>query len=442
MFKNKWRLLSLALIGVIGIIAGTIYAAHHGGTEVRILGIRHDDGRVEVALQQANDDGTWGDRIRPEYRIIPAEVTGRWLHSSPVSVEAAHDDGMMEDSMSDDGHDHDHEHEHDDDAMPDVAMPEAPAELYCIIHHGTDSDPFWTTFNLVAQQNAAELGLTNVEISGEPDVADHAAAIDDCVDRGALGIASSIPELEGLKDSLVAARQSGAFLVTFNSGADVAGHVGSTIHYGLDDRSAGELAGLEFNEAGATGTVLCVIHEEVNIGLQDRCEGLESTYGGSVERVQLPAGSLTDPMVSGRAIGEALVANQAAGVLVLNAELINTAVGAVQFLQSDALVGAVGRSEESLVMVYEGQLLFAIADGSLAQASHVMLSLKNVDSSPSARAMLALTAAQAPETTTMLIRPLVLDKDYIDNLPPTWMDQVCALAMQFAPEQAPSFCEQ
>ena len=432
MSKNKWRLVSLALIGVIGIIAGAVYAASNGGTEVRILGIRHDDGRVEVALQQANDDGTWGERIRPEYRIIPADVTGQWLHSSPVSVHVAHaDDGMMEDSMM-------------DDKMPEVAMPgdDAPAELYCIVHHGADNDPFWTNFNLVAAQNAAELGLTNVEISGEPDVADHAAAIDDCVARGALGIASSIPDLAGLQESLTAARTSGAFLVTFNSGADVAGQVGSTIHYGLDDRAAGELAGAEFNEAGATGTVLCVIHEEVNIGLKDRCDGLESTYGGTVERVQLPAGSLTDPMVSGRAIGEALVANQAAGVLVLNAELINTAIGAVRFLQSDALVGAVGRSDASLVQVYEGHLLFAIADGSLAQASHVMLSLKNVDSSPSIRAMLALTAAQAPETTTMLIRPLVLDRAYIDNLPPTWMDQVCALAMQFAPEQAPSFCNQ
>ena len=412
MLHNHWRLVSLALMVVIGVIAGAVYAAQSGETEVRILGIRHDDGRVEVALQQANPDGSWGERISPEQRIMPADVTNRWLRSSPITLQV------------------------EADAMPEIPMPTDPdpAELYCIVHHGADNDPFWNTFTLVAQQNAAELGLSNVEIHGKPGVAEQAAAIMDCVDRGALGIASSIPDLAGLQEALTSARTSGTFLVTFNSGAELAGQVGSTIHYGLDDRAAGELAGREFSAAGATGTVLCVIHEEVNVGLQDRCDGLESTYGGAVERVLIPAGSLTDPIASGTAIGQAVVANQAAGVLVLNAELINTAIGAVQFLGSDALVGAVGRSDASLVLVYEGQLLFAIGDGSLEQASHVVLAMKNVDSSPSARAMLQLTASQAPETTTMLIRPLVLNQDYIDRLPTDWQDQVCALAAQFAPE--------
>ena len=241
---------------------------------------------------------------------------------------------------------------------------------------------------------------------------------------------------------LTAARTSGAFLVTFNSGADVAGLVGSSIHYGLDDRGAGELAGREFNEAGATGAVLCVIHEEVNIGLQDRCDGLESTYAGSVERVTLPAGSLSDHAAAGTAMGEAIGEHQAVGVLVLNPTLAQVAIGTVSTLGSEAMIGSIGRSQFSLVQVYEGQMLFAIDDGDLAQASHVMLALKNVDSSPSIRAMLALTATQAPETTTMLIHPIVLNQAYIDNQPAGWQQQICALATQIAPDQAPSFCNQ
>ena len=426
MSQHKWKLVSLALIGVIGIIAGAVFAAGHGDAEVRVSTIRHADGTVEVGVQQRDADGGWGERSLPEARYLQPDVIGRWQHSSPIAVTVAQeDDGMMDDSMS------------------DVSMPDdGPGELYCVIHHGSDTDPFWTTFNLVAAQNAHELGLTNVEISGEPVVADHAAAIMDCVDRGALGIASSIPDLDGLRDALTAARTGGAFLVTFNSGADVAGHVGSTVHYGLDDRGAGELAGREFNQAGATGTVLCVIHEPVNIGLEDRCDGLASTYNGAVEEVQLPAGSLTDPIAAGTALGTAIAANQAAGVLVLNPALSHVAIGTVQYLDSGTLVGSVGRTQFSLVQVYEGQLLFAIDDADLAQASHVMLSLKNVDSSSTARAMLALTAQQAPETTTMLIRPVVLNQAYIDNLPPGWQQQVCALAMQIAPDQAPSFCNQ
>ena len=421
MLRNKWRLVSLALLAVIGVIAGAVYAAQSGETEVRIQAIRHDDGRVQVALQQANADGSWGERISPMHNILPSGVTGKWRHSSPITLQlAAANKAMMDEQMTD----------------------AAKAELYCVVHHGAASDPFWIRFNTVAAANAAELGLTNIEIHGKPDVAEQAAAIMDCIERGALGIASSIPDLDGMREALVAARTSGAFLVTFNSGADVAGLVGSSVHYGLDDRTAGVLAGRNFTDAGVSGTVLCVLHEAVNIGLQDRCDGLESAYDGSVVRVPLPEGSLTDPVAAGTAIGAAIAANGAAGVLVLNAALINTAVGTVQQLQSDAKVGSVGRSDASIVLVYEGHQLFAIDDGALPQASHVILALKNVDASPSVRAVLTLTATQAPETTTMLIRPVVLNRAYIDNLPEGWMEQLCALTAQVAPDQAPSFCKQ
>ncbi|MYD54797.1 MAG: substrate-binding domain-containing protein [Chloroflexi bacterium] len=427
MSQHRWKLATLALIAVIGVIAGAVYAAHHGESEVRVATMRHSDGSVEVAVQQINADGSWGDRQLPTARYLEPGIVGEWRVSSPVAVSVTA--AMADDSMM-------------DDSMPDVSMPDEPAELYCVIHHGAGTDPFWALFNTVAMANAAELGLTNVEIRGEPVVANHAAAIMDCIDRGALGIASSIPEFDGMRDALIAARTSGAFLVTFNSGSEFAGLVGSSVHYGLDDRSAGALAGRDFNEAGLTGPVLCVIHEPVNIGLSNRCDGLESVYGGTVVRVPLPVGSLTDPVAAGTAIGGALVQNQAEGVLVLNAELINTAIGTVAHLGSDAKVGAIGRSEASLVLVYEGHMLFAIDDGGLPQASHVMLAMKNVDSSPSIRAMLALTATQAAETTVMLISPVVLNQAYIDNLPPGWQQQICALAMQIAPDQAPSFCDQ
>jgi simple sugar transport system substrate-binding protein len=419
--QHKWKLISLALVGIIGIIAGAVYAASGGEAEVRISGLRHDDGRVELTLQQRDADGNWGERIRPRARIMPAERAGVWLNSSPLTVQVA--------AIG--------------DAMPDTTRHALDAaELYCVVHHGADDDPFWSDFNLLAQQGATELGLTNLEIHGEPDVADHAAAIMDCVDRGALGIASSIPSLEGLRDALVAARNSRAFLVTFNSGAEVAGQVGSTIHYGLNDRAAGELAGQEFNDADVSGVVLCVLHEEANIGLDDRCDGLEATYEGSVERIDLAAGSLTDHTMAGAQIAAAIEEHQAAGALVLHGALIEVAIGAVAMIESDSLVGSIGRSLNSLVLVYEGKQLFMIGDGALPQATHVVLSMKNLDSSPTARAMLALTANQARETTTLLIRPFVLDMDYINSLPPTWKDEGCAIAARLAPDQVPSFCDE
>ncbi len=430
MSKNKSKLVSLVLIGVIGIIAGAVYAASHGDTEVRILGIRHDDGRVEVALQQANDDGSWGERIRPEYRVIPADVTGQWLHSSAVTLQVAaqphDDDSMMEDSM------------------PEAAMPsdDAPAELYCIVHHGSDDDHFWLGFNGSAALLAPALGLTNVEIHSKADIADQAAAITDCADRGAVAIASSIPNLDGLRDALTAARSGGALLLTFNSGADVAGQVGSTVHYGLDDHGAGATAGQEFNDAGLTGTVLCVQHEAQNVGLDDRCDGLEGAYTGAVERVQLPAGSLSNPEAAGTAMAQAIMQHEAAGVLVLNGALAPVATGTVAFIGSDAIVGAIGSTIAAPFLVDSGELLFAIGDGSQEQATHVMLALKNVDANPSARAILALAASQSQATSTMLLRPFALNQDYLETVPEGFLQQACAVAEQIAPDLASAYCDE
>ena len=430
MSQHRWKLATLALIAIIGVIAGAVYAAHHGDAEVRVATMRHSDGSVEVAVQQLDADGNWGERQLPEARYLEPGVVGEWRVSSPVAVSVAMaDDAMQDDAMQ-------------DESMPDVSMPDAPAELYCVIHHGSATDPFWFAFNQAANGSAAALGLTNLEVKGEPDVAAHAAAIDDCVARGALGIASTIPDLDGLRGSLMAARAS-AFLITFNSGAEVAGLVGSTVHYGLNDRVAGSLAGDEFNAAGVTGTVLCVIHEEVNIGLGDRCDGLESSYGGAVERVQLAAGDLTDQayhVAAGTAIAQAIMANEAEGVLVLNGALAQTATGTVAYISSEAKVGVIGASVAAPFLVDDGSLLFAIADGSQEQATHVLLALKNVDANPAARALLALSASQAQATTTMLIQPVVLNQAYISNFPPGWRDQACALAQQFAAQLVSEFC--
>ena len=100
----------------------------------------------------------------------------------------------------------------------------------------------------------------------------------------------------------------------------------------------------------------------------------------------------------------------------------------------------IGAAVAAPFLVDDGALLFAIADGSQEQATHVLLALKNVDANPAARALLALSATQAQQTTTMLIRPLVLNQAYISNFPPDWRAQACALAKQFAAQQVSAFC--
>ena len=87
--------LALAAIGLLAIVcaAGGYAIAHltRVETEVRVVVRPHEDGRIEVGLQQ-RQDGTWSEPLRPQRRFVSPErlerETGRWLRSSPLSIEA------------------------------------------------------------------------------------------------------------------------------------------------------------------------------------------------------------------------------------------------------------------------------------------------------------------------------------------------------------------
>ena len=77
----------VVVAGLAALSVGVVVATSHNSTEVRIAAKRLDDGRIEVALQQRELDGSWGDRILPDRRFVPASGhEGRWLTSSPVEV--------------------------------------------------------------------------------------------------------------------------------------------------------------------------------------------------------------------------------------------------------------------------------------------------------------------------------------------------------------------
>lgn len=58
-------------------------------TEVRITAQRVDDGRVEFALQQREDDGKWSERMLPSRRFFPAEgFVNRWATSTPLEIDS------------------------------------------------------------------------------------------------------------------------------------------------------------------------------------------------------------------------------------------------------------------------------------------------------------------------------------------------------------------
>ena len=144
------------------------------------------------------------------------------------------------------------------------------------------ADLFWGLAGEAAYALAGGLDL-ELRTGAYLDIDQQVEAARECIAEGAAAVAITLSDPEKMQPVVDEANEAGIPILSFNSGSEVASDVGSTLHFGLDDRRAGELAGEAFNDNEITGNVLCIIHEPKNIGLEARCEGLESTYEGEVE---------------------------------------------------------------------------------------------------------------------------------------------------------------
>ncbi len=331
---SRQTLLIAALAGAVlillGILLSDVTAGDGGDGDVRLSARRLDDGRVELALQERSD-GQWSARQHPEARFLPTDAdAGVWHASSPLRVAASR--------------------------LLDGA-------LGCVVHHGNPGDPFWR--DLAPAGHDFNL---NLRITGSPQPVEQAALLDECVADGAVVIATTLAAPDTLADAIAAARAAGTPVVSFNSGVRLAAGVGSAIHVGLDDKDAGTIPAEAFNEAGVEGVMLCVIHEEFNVGLEERCDYAETIYAGELERFRVHEFGLADPQGVRSAIAERLRAGDVGAVFTLNHELLEVSLAAAEDAGVQVEHGTVGFDPAQLPLVISGEVLFVLDDLAPLQA--------------------------------------------------------------------------
>jgi simple sugar transport system substrate-binding protein len=222
----------------------------------------------------------------------------------------------------------------------------------------SDEGSFWSVVKKGAQAAAQAEGVKLIWSPSNNDPQKQAQLIDAAVSQKVDGLAVSVPNASAIKGSLAKAKAAGIPIVTLNSGAEDYKSLGAITHVGQTETIAGRAAGQKLKAAGVK-KVLCVIHEQNNIGLQQRCQGVKDGFGGDVENQQVKG--TEDIATTQTEIKSKLQADKSIdGVITLNPDIASAAVTAVKGANSSAKLATFDITPNVLKDIKSGTVMFAV----------------------------------------------------------------------------------
>lgn len=321
-----WLLIGLALAGA-GL--GLVLASGNDAGDARVSVRRLDDGRVEVALQQHTGAG-WQVRQLPERRFLAANApAGVWRNSSTVALSAV-------------------------DAEAD--------DMFCLVTHARAGDETFWEFRFAGTAYRWDIYHDGIEVvvkhGATPDL--QAQMIRECVDEGAEAIGSSLAAPEVISEVLAEVRAQGIVVVTFNSGLEEYQAARSARHVSIDEHLSGVVLAQELTTHGVTGPLLCVIHERQNVGLDQRCDGLETGYEqGEVVRHRV-VGVEELEETSAELISRISERDHWGAIVTLNSEIGIAALEALDELGRSHPLATYDQNRAVLEAIRDGRMLFAV----------------------------------------------------------------------------------
>jgi simple sugar transport system substrate-binding protein len=232
-----------------------------------------------------------------------------------------------------------------------------------MVTHGQAADPFWALVKKGAQTAAEDFNVNLVYSSPTTtNLQEQASLITKAAGGHPKGLVVTIPDAAVLSGPIKQAVSAGVPVIVMNVGVSVYQNVGALTFVGQDELAAGQEAGREMAGHGVH-KALCVIHEEQNTALADRCSGFAKALAAR-------GGSVTVLHVNGAQLNSAANAIQAAlkkdpainGVLTTGIIGFNAAGGALQSLGKFGTItlGTFDISNQDLNAVINGQALFVI----------------------------------------------------------------------------------
>ena len=227
---------------------------------------------------------------------------------------------------------------------------------FAMVTHG-DAGSFWSVVKRGAEQAAKDEGVELQYSESANDPQKQAQLLEAAITSRVDGIVVSLPNLDAMKAGLAKAKDAGIPVIITNAGGGSARDVGAIGSVGQDETIAGQAIGERLKSEGAS-KVLCVIHEQSNASLTQRCDGVKDTLGGTLDTMQITG--TANIATSLAEMKSKLRASDYDAVVTLNGDVAAAAVDAIKGAGSDAKLGTFDLSGPVVRAIQDGTIEFAI----------------------------------------------------------------------------------
>ncbi|WP_443050760.1 sugar ABC transporter substrate-binding protein [Streptomyces sp. H27-D2] len=231
-----------------------------------------------------------------------------------------------------------------------------PKWTVAMVTHSGDGDTFWDIVQKGAKQAAAKDNI-NFLYAHDKEAQQQAQLVQSYIDQKVDGLIVTLAKPGAMKAVVAKAEKAGIPVITVNSGSAESKEFGALSHIGQDETIAGEAVGDELNKRGKKKAV-CVLHEQGNVGHEQRCDGAKKTFKGTMQNLYVEGTNMPDVEAS---IESKLQSDKSIdAVVTLGAPFAPTAVKAKEQAGSKAEIDTFDLNEQVAQDLDAGDLGFAV----------------------------------------------------------------------------------
>ncbi|WP_444545015.1 sugar ABC transporter substrate-binding protein [Streptomyces gelaticus] len=176
------------------------------------------------------------------------------------------------------------------------AAVDTPRWTFAMVTHSGDGDTFWDIVQRGAEQAAVKDNIKFL-YSHNDEAQQQAQLVQAAIDQKVDGLIVTLAKPDAMKDVVTKATKAGIPVITVNSGSAESKRFGALTHIGQDESIAGEAVGEELNARGRK-KALCILHEQGNVGHEQRCAGAKKTFDGQMQNLYVEGTNMPDVQAS------------------------------------------------------------------------------------------------------------------------------------------------